>query len=183
MVQRIDDARAQGNETDATGDKNEVSAFVILHRKTVAIRSADGELVAGLELMEGGGAGADLANGEEGLFFIRAWREGGGEFADAEHGNLSELSRAKAFKLRLRRGILKTPVKCLHVRDVIHHPVQHRHFGQVSIFSVGRVHYWCCPTAARRIISTTLGIPISPWHTAAQRPQPTQAMASSRWMK
>ena len=36
---------------------------------------------------------------------------------------------------------------------------------------------------ARRIISTTLGIPTSPWHTAAQRPQPTQAIESSRWMK
>jgi hypothetical protein len=36
---------------------------------------------------------------------------------------------------------------------------------------------------ARRIISTTVGMPTSPWQTSAQRPQPTQAMVSSRWMK
>ena len=82
-------------------------------------------------------------------------------------------------------GILEAPVKRLHLRDVVHHPVQDRQLRQIDIFSgwTGSCLVTQFSGAARRIISTTLGMPMSPWQTAAQRPQPTQAMDSSRWMK
>jgi hypothetical protein len=183
VLERIDDAGAQGNKPDAAGDKGQVHAFVILHRKSVAVRAAHGEGVAGLEPMKGGGATAHLPDGEKGLVLGGAGRKRGWKFAHAEEGNLGELSGPEVLELRLRRRVLEAPVKRLHLRNVLHHPVQEWPALADKYFQCWAGSFLAVSGAARRIISTTLGMPISPWQTAAQRPQPTQAMASSRWMK
>ncbi len=140
VLERIDDAGAQRNQPDAAGHEDQVLAVVILHRKAVAVRAAHGELVARLELMQGGGATADLADGEEGLLLGGAGRQRGGKLAHAEQGHLRELARAEALESALLRRVLEVPVKRLDLRRSPSPPGRGRPASADKCF-----RQWRCP--------------------------------------
>ena len=145
VLQRVHDAGAQWNEPDAARNKGEVHAFVVLHRKTVAVRAAHGELVMRLELVERAGATANLPNGEKSFVLGGTGRQRRRKLSHAKQRNLGELSRAEMFEFGLGRGVFEAPIKRLDLRDVVHHSLQNRQLWQINIFSVGRVHFFHFP--------------------------------------
>jgi hypothetical protein len=112
-------------------------------------------------------ATADLADGEKGFVLGRAGRKRGWKFANAKQRHLRKLSGAESFELFLLLRIFEVPMECLHFRNVVRHPVEHGEFGQINIFCGRSGHVGCgailsFSAVARRIISTTLGMPMSP---------------------
>ena len=137
VLERIDDAGAQRNQSDAARDEHQVLAIVILHREAVAIGAAHGELFAGLQLMKRRSATADLADGEEGLVLGGAGRQRGRELAHPKQRHLGKLARAKPLELPLLLRVLEMPVKRPHLRDVVRHPVENRDLRQIDVFGSG----------------------------------------------
>ncbi len=82
-----------GNQADAAGDIDDVSAFKLGERKTVAEGAADPDLVSDAEGVKGRGYLADVADGEMPAVLLRAQGQGDGEFAGPEDRAHDELPR------------------------------------------------------------------------------------------
>ncbi len=178
----VDNGGTQRDQTDTPGDDDDVLAVVRFHRKPVAKRPPERKLVTRLVLLERVGADPYPSQCEEGLPFRRGRRKRQGEFTLARNRHQAEHARAEGREEPLLiLGVLKVPLHRLDLGNLVVQGVDDGYLGQIDI--LGLLHCLSLSVVARRIISTTLGIPMSPWHTIAQRPQPMQATDSSRWMK
>ena len=80
----VHDGGAQRNEADASGNKHEVAAAILFHGEAVAVGSANGKLIPGLERMKGRGTTANLPDGKERFALGGARRERSGKLARAK---------------------------------------------------------------------------------------------------
>ena len=175
MRERVHDAGAERDQADSARNEHEVLAAIILHRESVAVGAAYRELVARLQRMQRRGATAHLPDRKERLILSGTGWKRGWKLAHSEKRDLRKLARQKATEGFLFRSILKVPIESLHFMNLIHDAIEHCDFGQINVldhvwngdcrwrvFDQRWIHASFPCAAERRIISTTLGMPMSP---------------------
>ena len=143
VCERVDDHGAQRDEADSTGNKDEVLAAILFHRKAVAVGSAHRELVAGLERMQRRGATAHLPDGKECFLLGGTGRKRGWELTHPEKRHLGELSRKKAPEGALFGRVFKVPEECIHFLNLVHDAIKHRDLRQIHVLnSIWEARRW-----------------------------------------
>ena len=53
VIERVHDAGAQRNETDSAGNKDEILSVILLHGKSIAVRTTNRKMISGPQPMQG----------------------------------------------------------------------------------------------------------------------------------